>query len=49
MNYADKPLIAVITALANGYAEKRLLHGIISENMKNGYATVVFSNIYNMV
>ena len=49
MNYANKKIIAVITALANGYAEKELLRGIISENMKNGYATVVFSNIYNMV
>ena len=44
-----KKIIAVVTALANGFAEKELLRGIISENMKNGYATVVFSNIYNNV
>lgn len=42
-------IIAVVTALANGFAEKELLGGIISENRKNGYATVVFSNIYNIV
>lgn len=43
-----RPIIAVITALANGFAEKELLGGIISENRKNGYNTVVFSNIYNI-
>lgn len=48
MSYSKRPIIAVITALANGFAEKELLGGIISENRKNGYFTVVFSNIYNM-
>jgi len=46
---SKRPIIAVVTALANGFAEKELLGGIISENKKNGYATVVFSNIYNIV
>lgn len=46
---AKRPIIAVVTALANGFAEKELLGGIISENRKNGYDTVVFSNIYNIV
>ena len=49
MSYSKKPIIAVVTALANGFAEKELLSGIISENKKNGYYTVVFSNIYNIV
>ena len=44
-----KPLIAVITAVAGGFAEQELLHGIIAENQRNGYATVVLSNIYNIV
>ena len=44
-----KPLIAVITGIANGFAEQELLRGIIAENQQNGFATVVFSNIYNMV
>lgn len=45
----DKPVIAVVTALANGYAEKELLDGIITENAKNGCVTVVFTIIYNIV
>jgi len=49
MNLSKAPIIAVVTALANGFAEKELLSGIISENKKNGFATVVFSNIYNTV
>ncbi len=49
MSNAERPLIAVITAVANSFAEKELLRGIIAENHKNGYATVVFSNIYNLV
>ena len=49
MNLSKAPIIAVVTALANGFAEKKLLSGIISENKKNGFATVVFSNIYNTV
>ena len=44
-----KPLIAVITAIANSFAEHELLCSIIAENEKQGYATVVFSNIYNVV
>ena len=44
-----KPLIAVINGIANGFAEKELLHGIIAENQRNGYLTVVLSNIYNIV
>lgn len=47
MGKAGKPIIAVVTALANGFAEKELLDGIISENTKNGYVTVVFTIIYN--
>lgn len=49
MSDPKRQIIAVVTARANGYAEKELLGGIISENTKNGCATVVFSNIYNMV
>ncbi|MBO7395549.1 MAG: substrate-binding domain-containing protein [Ruminococcus sp.] len=49
MNHKKRPVIAVVTALANGFAEKEILGGIISENRKNGYPTVVFSNIYNIV
>ena len=45
----EKPIIAVITALANRYAEKELLDGIISENARNGCVTVVFTVIYNIV
>ncbi|MBP0974248.1 MAG: substrate-binding domain-containing protein [Oscillospiraceae bacterium] len=44
-----KPLIAIVTGIANGFAEQELLRGIIAENQKNGYSTVVFSNIYNIV
>ncbi|MCQ2489962.1 MAG: substrate-binding domain-containing protein [Ruminococcus sp.] len=49
MNFSRRPIIAVVTALANGFAEKELFGGIIAENKKNGYATVVISNIYNTV
>lgn len=49
MKNPRKPIIAVVTAIASGFAEKELLGGIISENKKNGYSTVVFSNIYNIV
>ncbi|MBE6864062.1 MAG: helix-turn-helix domain-containing protein [Ruminococcus flavefaciens] len=49
MNYSKSPIIAVVTAAANGFAEKELLRGIITENRNNGYATVVLSNIYNIV
>ncbi|MCR5122667.1 MAG: substrate-binding domain-containing protein [Ruminococcus sp.] len=45
----DRPLIAIITGISSCYAEKELLHGIIAENRKNGYDTVVFSAIYNIV
>ena len=44
-----KPLITIVTGIANGFAEQELLRGIIAENQKNGYSTVVFSNIYNIV
>jgi hypothetical protein len=49
MNHSRKPVIAVVTALANGYSEKELLRGIIAGNMAAGYLTAVFSNIYNTV
>ena len=49
MKNPRKPIIAVVTAIASGFAEKELLGGIISDNKKNGYSTVVFSNIYNIV
>ncbi len=49
MSSPKRPIIAVVTALANGFAEKELLGGIISENMKSGYSTAVISNIYNIV
>ena len=44
-----KPLIAVITGSASNFAEQELLRGIIAENQKNGYSTVVFSGTYNIV
>ena len=49
MNHSRKPVIAVVTALANGYSEKELLRGIIAGNMAAGYLTAVLSNIYNTV
>ncbi len=45
----SKSLIAVITGIASSFAEQELLRGIIVENQKNGYSTVVFSGIYNIV
>lgn len=42
------PIIAVVTALASGFAEKELLRGILNANRKAHYATVVLSNIYNL-
>lgn len=45
----SKPIIAVVTAVAGSFAERELLRGVISENRKNGYATVVLSNIYNPI
>lgn len=48
MNEQKSPVIAVVTALANGYTEKELLRGLISENKEHGYKTAVLSNIYNM-
>ncbi|MBQ1536786.1 MAG: substrate-binding domain-containing protein [Ruminococcus sp.] len=44
-----RPLIAVIAGVASNYSERDLLKGIIEENNKNGYSTVVLSGIYNMV
>ena len=44
-----KPIIAVITGTASGFTERELLQGIISENVKNGYSTAVFSAVYNIV
>lgn len=49
MNTSKKPVIAVVTALANGYSEKELLRGIIAANKSHGCLTAVFSNIYNTV
>ncbi|MCR4888674.1 MAG: substrate-binding domain-containing protein [Ruminococcus sp.] len=49
MSFSKSPIIAVIAAGVNGFAEKEFLSGIISENKSSGYATVVFSNIYNIV
>lgn len=43
----SKPIIAVVTAVAGSFGEREMLRGVISENQKNGYSTVVISNIYN--
>ncbi|MBR6617357.1 MAG: substrate-binding domain-containing protein [Oscillospiraceae bacterium] len=45
----DRPqkVIAVVTAVACSFAEKELIYSIISENLKQGYRTVIFSNLYN--
>lgn len=49
MSKTKRKIIAVVTALANSYAEREILNGIIDENRKNGYMTVVFTIIYNTV
>ena len=49
MSKTKRKIIAVVTALANSYAEREILNGIIDENRKNGYLTVVFTIIYNTV
>ncbi len=40
-------VIAIVTAVACGFAEKELIASIIAENQKHGSRTVVFSNIFN--
>ena len=49
MNGSRRPVIAVATAVANRYAEKDMITGIISQAQKFGYDTLVFSNIYNLI
>lgn len=48
MNSKNHPIIAVVTASANAFAERELLSGIISAAAGKNCRTVVFSNIYNM-
>ena len=49
MNGSRRPVIAVATAVANRYAEKDMITGIISQAQKFGYDTLIFSNIYNLI
>ena len=48
MNNSERPIIAVITAVASQTAQKELMHGIFEQAQASGYDTAVFSNIYNM-
>lgn len=48
MNNLERPVIAVITAVASQSAQKELMYGIFEQARASGYDTAVFSNIYNL-
>ncbi len=49
MNDKRRPIIGVVTAIANGIEQKQIIKGIVAEAIKFGYDTAVISNIYNTI
>ncbi len=42
-----RPIIGIITAVANNYDQKQVICGVAESAMAAGYDTAVFSNVYN--
>ncbi|MBQ6181180.1 MAG: substrate-binding domain-containing protein [Ruminococcus sp.] len=47
MNDKRRPIIGVVTAIANGVEQKQVIKGIVAKAIEYGYDTAVISNIYN--